>query len=98
MLVRPACLWQSKHALQINFLKDSGVTPVHYLLDIGRGTLRVGIPLIDHLQERHCFGIELRKEVSYTGYKELEEVGQEWEKTTPSIRSGYLIDRHSENF
>jgi len=36
--------------------------------------------LIDHLQEKHYFGIESRKEALYEGYKELEEAGLEWKQ------------------
>ena len=81
-LVGPAYLWQMKRDFQINFLKNSGLKPEHYLLDIGCGTLRGGIPLIDYLQEKHYFGIDARKEVLDEGYKELEETGLEWKQPT----------------
>lgn len=49
--------------------------PEHYLLEIGCGTLRGGIPLIDYLHEGHYFGIEVRAEAIDEGRKELREAG-----------------------
>lgn len=74
-LVGPAKLWKMKREFQINFLKEVGLEPRHYLLDIGCGTLRGGIPLIEYLNEERYFGIERRKEVLDEGRKELAERG-----------------------
>jgi cyclopropane fatty-acyl-phospholipid synthase-like methyltransferase len=78
----PASLWKMKRDFQIKFLINSNLKPHHYLLDIGCGTLRGGIPLIDYLQEDHYFGIESRKEVLDEGRKELKEEGLEWKNPT----------------
>ncbi len=74
-LVGPPDLWRMKRDFQIKFLKDHGLKPEHYLMDIGCGTLRGGIPLIGYLKEGHYFGIEPRKEVLDEGRKELKEAG-----------------------
>lgn len=81
-LVGPPRLWKMKRDFQINFLKDFKLEPKHYLLDIGCGTLRGGIPLINYLQEGHYFGIEVRKEVLDEARKELSENGLEWKQPT----------------
>jgi SAM-dependent methyltransferase len=72
-LVGPAHLWKMKRDFQFRFLKRAGLGPEHYLLDLGCGTLRGGIPLIRYLQERHYFGIEVRSGVLEEGKRELEE-------------------------
>ena len=43
-------------------------------LDIGCGTLRGGVPLIDYLEEGHYFGLEMRADVLEEGRKELARV------------------------
>jgi len=58
---------------QIRFLKQIGLKSQHYLLDLGCGTLRGGIPIIDYLEKWHYFGIEVRQEVLDEGRKELQE-------------------------
>lgn len=70
-LVGPLHLWEMKRDFQINFLKQVGLLPRHYLMDIGCGTLRGGIPLISYLQEGHYFGLESRRKVLEEGRKEL---------------------------
>ena len=95
-LVGPAHLWKMKRDFQIRFLKNKNLKPEHYLLDIGCGTLRGGIPLIDYLQDGHYFGVEARAEVLEEGRKELREAGLEGKNPTlfvcPDI-SRFMIDR-----
>ena len=74
-LVGPAGLWKEKRDFQFQFLRERNLQAEHYLLDIGCGTLRGGIPLIDYLQEGHYFGIEVRAETLAEGRKELCEEG-----------------------
>ena len=81
-MVGPPYLWKMKREFQIKFLKDMDLKPDHYLLDLGCGTLRGGIPIIEYLEIGHYFGIEVRKEVLLEGQKELLESGQDWKKPT----------------
>lgn len=74
-LVGPADLWQMKRQFQIEFLRARGLQPGNHLLDLGCGTLRGGIPLIDFLQEGHYTGIEVRADVLAEGRRELAEAG-----------------------
>lgn len=76
-LVGPAELWKMKRDFQIQFLQAMGLMPEQYLLDLGCGTLRGGIPLITYLQDGHYFGIETRSEALDEARKELREAGQE---------------------
>ncbi|MCB7129689.1 MAG: class I SAM-dependent methyltransferase [Candidatus Brocadiales bacterium] len=77
-LVGPSHLWEMKRDFQIRFLKHVGLKPEHYLLDLGCGTLRGGIPLIEYLQEQHYYGIEVRANVLDEGKKELHEANLEY--------------------
>ena len=81
-LVGPARLWRMKRDFQIRFLKDQGLKPEHYLLDIGCGTLRGGIPLIKHLEQGHYFGIDVSASRLEEGRKELREAGLEEKQPT----------------
>ena len=81
-LVGPADLWKMKRDFQIQFLKDMKLKLEHYLLDIGCGTLRGGIPLIDWLQDGHYFGVEARAKALDEARNELREAGLEGKKST----------------
>ncbi len=64
-------MWEEKRAFQIDFLLGvAGMRPEQHLLDVGCGTLRGGIPIIQHLEPGHYTGVEARPEV-------LEEAGLE---------------------
>jgi len=70
-LVGASYLWEFKREFQIRFLKDAGLSPGHYLMDVGCGTLRGGIPTIAFLDEGHYYGIEVRNAVLKEAEKEL---------------------------
>jgi SAM-dependent methyltransferase len=65
-------LWKMKRGFQIAFLREVGLKPEHYLLDIGCGTLRGGIPMVRYLKEGHYVGIDTRPDVLKEARKELE--------------------------
>ena len=66
-----------KRAFQIGFLRRRGLEPHHRLLDVGCGTLRGGIPIIEHLDAEHYVGIEARPQVVEEARAELREHGLE---------------------
>ncbi|MCK7589889.1 class I SAM-dependent methyltransferase [Subsaxibacter sp. CAU 1640] len=70
-LVGAGNLWQMKRDFQIKFLMSQGLKPSDKLMDIGCGTLRGGIPIIDYLDVSNYYGIEVRKGVLEEGIKEL---------------------------
>lgn len=70
-LVGAGYLWEFKREFQITFLKEAGLSPGDYLMDIGCGTLRGGIPTIAFLDEGHYYGIEIRDFVLSEGRREL---------------------------
>jgi len=74
-LVGSARLWKMKRDFQMSFLLSRGLEPRHRLVDIGCGTLRGGIPIIEYLDAGHYCGIEAREEALAEARKELEQHG-----------------------
>src|SRR5436305_12939026 len=66
-----ARLWKLKRDFQIQFLLQAGLQPYQCLLEIGFGTLRGGIPIIQYLDEAHYTGTEIRRRVFEEAKKEL---------------------------
>ncbi len=62
-LIGPGKLWEAKRKWQIAFLRDHGLTPSDTFLDVGCGTLRGGIPIIEMLDRGHYTGIEIRSHI-----------------------------------
>jgi SAM-dependent methyltransferase len=71
--VGPAHLWQMKRAFQLDYLRRAGLERGHRLLDLGCGTLRGGLPLIEFLDAGHYTGIDVRAEVLEEARSELAE-------------------------
>lgn len=74
-LVGPSHFWKMKRDFQIRFLKSVGMAPEHYVLDLGCGVLRGGLPIIEYLTEGHYYGIESRKAILDEGVRALQEAG-----------------------
>ena len=78
--VGPSEFFQEKREFQIGFLKREGLEPQHSFLDVGCGTLRGGIPIIDLLETGKYMGIEVRPEVLAEAHKELAAAGLEFKQ------------------
>jgi cyclopropane fatty-acyl-phospholipid synthase-like methyltransferase len=74
--------WKLKREFQIRFLRDAGLSAEHCVLDVGCGTLRGGIPLIDYLEAGHYYGIDARAAVLEEAKQELREAGLEHKAVT----------------
>jgi SAM-dependent methyltransferase len=74
-LVGPPDQWATQRRFQFEFLTSNGLRPEHRLLDIGCGTLRGGIPLIEYLNAGNYTGVEVRATVLEEARKELAESG-----------------------
>ena len=75
-------LWKMKRDFQIQFLKAMGLNQNDLFLDIGCGTLRGGIPVIEFLDEGNYYGVDVRESVIVEGRKELYEAGLESKNPT----------------
>ncbi|MFN9504379.1 MAG: class I SAM-dependent methyltransferase [Rubrivivax sp.] len=67
--------WDEIGTLQFEFLKQQGLKPDSYLLDIACGALRLGVHAIPYLDRGHYFGIEKEKTLLDVGVQE--ELGTE---------------------
>jgi len=81
-LVGPSKLWNMKRDFQFQFLSKMGLERQHHLFEIGCGTLRGGIPLIQYLDKDHYFGVEIREIALNEGKKELKEFDLEGKNPT----------------
>ncbi|MFQ5786603.1 MAG: methyltransferase [Thermodesulfobacteriota bacterium] len=50
--------WQEFSDWQFNALKQIGLEPQHFLLDVGCGPMRLGMQAIPYLEDGHYFGID----------------------------------------
>lgn len=95
-LVGQARLWKMKREFQIDFLKGHGLRADGHLFDMGCGTLRGGIPLIEYLDEGHYYGFDVRAAVLEEAKKELANARLQHKQpvllTAPTIRS-LTVDR-----
>lgn len=62
-------LWDEIGALQLGFLQANGLTPQHKLLDIGCGSLRLGVRAVDYLEAGNYWGTDINKSLLSTGYQ-----------------------------
>lgn len=81
-LVGPAKLWKYKQEFQIRFLKSQGLQKTDTLLDLGCGTLRGGVAIIDFLDANNYYGIDIRENVLAEGKEALKEHNLENKKPT----------------
>lgn len=51
--------WEQIGQLQLEILKAVGMKPSHRLLDIGCGSLRLGVRAVDYLDPEHYWGTDL---------------------------------------
>jgi SAM-dependent methyltransferase len=72
-LVGPPHVWKDKRRFQIEFLERSGLRPETTLVDIGCGTLRGGVPIIERLDPGNYVGIDVRPEIETEARDELRE-------------------------
>ncbi|QRM87776.1 methyltransferase [Lacinutrix sp. WUR7] len=72
-LVGAPNVWKYTREFQFNFLLDQGLQKTDKLMDIGCGTLRGGIPLIQYLDSSNYYGIDVRAEVLNEGRKEVKD-------------------------
>lgn len=58
-LVGPPGQWQARRDLQLTLLSEFGLTENSHFLDLGCGSLRLGLPLIDYLLPRQYTGVDV---------------------------------------
>lgn len=94
-------LWEELGLLQRDFLIAQGLRPDMHLLDIGCGCLRAGVHLVDYLQARHYYGVDLSADLIDAGYDiELEAQGLQDKLPRESLvcDAGFRFDRFGREF
>ena len=62
-------LWNEIGDLQFEFLRSNGLTKDSQLLDIGCGSLRLGVRAVDFLNSGHYWGTDLNESLLDAGYE-----------------------------
>jgi SAM-dependent methyltransferase len=62
-------LWDELGVLQIDFLRQAGLTPSSRLLDMGCGCLRGGVHFIRFLDAGHYYGVDANASLLEAGYE-----------------------------
>jgi SAM-dependent methyltransferase len=62
-------LWEELGQLQLEYLQSQGLRPTNRLLDIGCGTLRLGVRAVDFLDAGNYFGTDLNLAFLDAGYE-----------------------------
>lgn len=70
-LVGAPNVWKYTRKFQFQFLLDQGLQKTDKLMDIGCGTLRGGIPMIQYLNKGNYYGMDVRDQVLDEGRKEI---------------------------
>jgi len=97
-LAGPAHLWRLKRDFQIAFLKSVGLEPRHTVLDLGCGTLRGGLPLIEYLDAKNYCGVEARADALAEGRAELEAAGLADRDPDLCVESDFAAFRQQRRF
>jgi SAM-dependent methyltransferase len=91
-------MWEQIGQLQFEFLVGEGLTPEHYLLDVGCGSLRGGVHFVKHLQPRHYFGIDQSAKLLAAGESELVRAGVTGKHPTLVARSDFAVANLGQSF
>lgn len=78
-------MWEEIGSLQFDFLKKSGLTPLHRLVDIGCGCLRGGVYFVPYLEKSRYYGIDINASLIEAGRKELFKTAGNFDKQ-PDLR------------
>lgn len=60
--------WDQMGKLQMEFLRTQGLRPDERFLDVGCGSFRAGVHLVDYLEQGNYYGIDVNPNIIRTGY------------------------------
>lgn len=61
-------MWEEMGQFQLDFLIGAGLKPSHKFLDVGCGSLRAGVRLVDYLDPGNYYGIDINHSLLEAGY------------------------------
>lgn len=77
-------LWEEIGSIQFDFLLSSGISPDCYFLDVGCGSLRLGVHMIPYLDEGRYFAVDKEESLITLGIQK--ELGEDvWNHKNPII-------------
>lgn len=74
--------WEETGKALFRFLKEHGLKPDHYFLDVGCGSLRVGVHLVGYLEAGHYYGVDKDGGLLDAGRRELRRHGIQGKRPT----------------
>lgn len=84
-------LWNEVGELQMRFLKENGLRPSHTLLDIGCGSLRLGVRAVGYLEAGKYWGTDINVSLLEAGFdQEIVSAGLAYKLP----RSNLVCDAH----
>lgn len=83
-------LWEEIGALQMSFLLAQGLKPEHRLMDVGCGSLRLGVKAIPYLEANRYYGTDLNEILIRAGYER--ELSPEMQARVPMSHFGVNED------
>jgi ubiquinone/menaquinone biosynthesis C-methylase UbiE len=90
--------WESLGRLQLDFLQKKGLLPNHQLLDIGCGSLRAGIHLINYLQPSHYCGIDISSSLLKAGRLEVKKANLKGKKPNLLTNDRFEFEKFNKTF
>lgn len=90
--------WDEIGQLQLDFLRERGLRPDHYLLDIGCGSLRGGVRFIPYLEAGRYYGVDRSEELLNGGRVELEAANLQDQHPTLSQMDDFGFERLNQVF
>lgn len=86
-------LWDELGTLQFEFLTSRGLLPQDRLIDIGCGSLRAGVKLVDYLDAGNYYGVDASQHLLDAGYEaELESSGLAEKMPREQLRATSTFD------
>ena len=89
--------WYELGEWQLTALREFGLQPHHYLLDMGCGPMRLGIHAIPYLEDGHYFGIDAFRPYISLGQAILQECGFQ-KRYTVRLSSEFDFERFDREF
>lgn len=83
---------------QFTFLKEEGLLPEHYILDIGSGPLCLGTRLLPYLEIGHYYGIDIDKRALDLGLKDVKEKNLESRSPHVVLDGNFELEKLGQTF
>lgn len=90
--------WREHQEWQFEMLLEHGLKPHHHVLDVGCGVLRLGLPLVEYLDDDRYCGIDVREAYIRLGHRYLHQVAGTAKRYHLLCDDGFRFDRFGRAF